>query len=65
MGKLIHASADRVREGARGLEKLQALDEGWQSEVETLREFAATYRERWDHDHRGHNDGREEEEQGD
>ncbi len=53
MGGFVHVTADRVRNGMRGLEELTAKDEAWQAELNELEALEKRFREQWECDHRG------------
>ncbi len=53
MGKFVHVTGDRVRNGMRSLDKLTAKDEAWQAEVKELEALEKSLREQWDRDHGG------------
>ena len=48
MGKFVHVTADRVRNGMRGLEKLIANDEAWQAELREVEQLEKRHSEQWD-----------------
>jgi len=52
MGKFVHVTADRVRNGMRGLEKLTEKDEAWQAELKEFVEVEIRHREQWDAEQR-------------
>ena len=52
MGKFVHVTADRVRNGMRGLEKLTEKDEAWEAERKALEEDERRLREQWESAHR-------------
>ena len=49
MGKFVHVTADRVRNGMRGLEKLTEKDEGLEAERKAAEEDERRLREQWEH----------------
>ena len=50
MSKIVHVTADRVRNGMRRLEKLAESDEAFQAERKALQEAERRLRDDWDRD---------------
>ena len=48
MGKFVHVTADRVRNGMRGLEQLIEKDEAWKAELREAEQLEKRHREQWD-----------------
>jgi hypothetical protein len=48
MGKFVHVTADRVRNGMRGLEKLAEKDEAWEADRKAQEEDERRLREQWE-----------------